>query len=99
MRDNTNAVVLALVRAAERRGLTSVEASHALAMHHGITSGALSRLHEAGAVALLTERRGTHRTYVLPGFIDGRATAPHGGTHEPPGEPLDFGDWEGGDGS
>lgn len=40
--------------------------------HHGTTSGTLSILHRAGAIARLVETRGKAHVYVLPEHIDGR---------------------------
>jgi hypothetical protein len=48
-------------------------------MHHGQASGALSVLHKEGRIARLTERRNRCAVYVLPEYVQGRETSPHGG--------------------
>jgi len=46
--------------------------------HHGKTSGVLSVLHKAGKIARLTISRNGCKIYVLPSFVNGRLTEPHG---------------------
>lgn len=73
-------------------GGTWAEVAKATGQHHGGASGALSALHKEGRVARLTERRGRCSVYVLPEYVAGRETEPHGrrSTRTCPhcGEPL-----------
>jgi hypothetical protein len=39
----------------------------------------LSDLHKAGRIARLTEERNRCKVYVLPEYVNGRETEPHGG--------------------
>lgn len=55
-------------------GLTWHELAGRLDWHHGQASGALSTLHRGGLVARLTISRNRSKVYVLPMFVDGRAT-------------------------
>jgi hypothetical protein len=70
--------VLNLLGGAGNAGMTSAEIRQVSAEHehHGSVSGALSRLHDSGAVALLMDKRGRSHIYVLPAFINGRPTLP-----------------------
>jgi hypothetical protein len=60
-------------------GLTWKELGVLAGMHHGQASGALSVLHKEGRIARLTERRNRCAVYVLPEYVQGRETSPHGG--------------------
>ena len=66
-----------LLEAAGREGLIALEAGALAGLSHGAVSGALSRLHRAGLVERLTERRGRQQVYVAPEYVDGRETAPY----------------------
>jgi hypothetical protein len=59
-------------------GATSHEVEKALGLHHGVVSGALSGMHKADRVALLTETRNGGAVYVLPQYVDGRDTQRQG---------------------
>lgn len=63
---------------ARRPGMTWAELSRTRGWHHGTASSVLSVLHMAGRIARLKERRGKSAIYVLPEYVDGRETAPHG---------------------
>jgi hypothetical protein len=59
-------------------GLTWKELAAAEGWHHGQASGVLSVLHKTGHIARLTETRDRCAVYVLPRWVAGRETAPHG---------------------
>lgn len=67
---------LALERGAD--GVTWREVAETLDIHHGSASGALSVLHKVDRLARLSETRGKAKVYVLPEFVEGRATERHG---------------------
>lgn len=69
---------------AQSYGMTWKDLAHALTLHHGQSSGILSRLHAHGELERLTERRERCAVYVLPEYVNGRETAPVGRTQ--PGE-------------
>lgn len=60
-------------------GTTWKELAESSGAHHGSASGILSRLHKEGRIARLTETREACHVYVLPEFVNGRQTQPHGG--------------------
>lgn len=70
--------VLAILAAAGRVGATWREVADSTGWHHGQASGALSVLHKRDRVARLAERRNKCQVYVLPEYVDGRETKPHG---------------------
>lgn len=73
------ATTIRLLHAAGRDGLTWKELDIATGwQHHGTTTGALSNLHKAGAIARLTDVRSRCKVYVMPNNVDGRDTEPHG---------------------
>lgn len=59
-------------------GLTWKEMSDITGEHHGQVSGALSVLHKEERIARLAESRQRCKVYVLPEFVNGRDTEPHG---------------------
>lgn len=59
-------------------GVTWKELANIELWHHGQASGVLSVLHKVGRIARLTERRDRCAVYVLPEYVNGRETAPHG---------------------
>ena len=59
-------------------GVTVHEVTRQFGWHHGQSSGALSVLHKAEHIARLTEKRDRCLIYVLPKFVEGRETEPHG---------------------
>lgn len=71
-------------------GVTVAELRGLAEMHHGQASSALSTMHKAGVLERLTERRSRCQVYVLPEYVGGRETAPHGRTRMVPVEDL----WE-----
>lgn len=67
----------------QRRGLlgtTYIELGLRYGWGHQVTSAVLSVLHKAGRVNRLTEVRNGCKVYVLPGYVNGRDTEPHGQT-------------------
>lgn len=64
-------------------GSTWKELARAHGWHHGQASGVLSVLHKTGVICRLADRRGRCKIYVLPEYVDGLETEPHGRT---PGE-------------
>lgn len=55
-------------------GVTWKELSDELNLHHGSASGVLSVLHLVGKIERLAETRNRCKVYVLPDFVQGRAT-------------------------
>jgi len=80
--------VLILAERARERGITVAELRDA-SLHHGRVSGALSVLHKVGKLARLTESRGRCKVYVLPDYVNGRPTEPHGVVHKADKETLE----------
>lgn len=60
-------------------GLTWRELDTLTSWGHGSTSRVLSDLHKAGLLARLSEVRNRCKVYVLPEYVAGRETEPHGG--------------------
>lgn len=60
-------------------GLTWRELDTLTSWGHGSTSRVLSDLHKAGLLARLSEVRNRCKVYVLPEYVGGRETEPHGG--------------------
>ena len=70
----SQSAVVNVLQMAGEHGVTVVELRGMAGWHHGKASGALSNLHKGNVAACLVEqRRGCH-VYVLPSFVDGRAT-------------------------
>jgi hypothetical protein len=80
--------VLILAGRAKERGVTVAELRDA-SLHHGRVSGALSVLHKVGKLARLKETRGKCSIYVLPEYVNGRPTSPHGVIHKADKETVD----------
>ena len=59
------------------RGRTVGEVEQGMKMGHGAASGALSRLHRAGHVVRLKERRNGQEVYIHPKFHDGQEESPY----------------------
>jgi hypothetical protein len=72
--------ILILAGRAKEKGITVAEVRDQT-LHHGRVSGALSVLHKVGKLSRLTEVRGRCKVYVLPEFVNGRPTEPHGVVH------------------
>lgn len=71
--------VLGYLRNAGLEGLTWKELAEYMHWHHGSASGVLSVLHKEGHIArLATQRRHRCAVYVLPEYVQGRATAAQG---------------------
>lgn len=70
--------VLYTVAGSQEYGMTWVEISRALNLHHGQASGALSNLHKRGHLARLTEKRDRCSLYVANRFVLDRDTIPYG---------------------
>lgn len=69
--------VLRYARAGGRNGVTAAEARQAAGEHHGRISSALTKMHIAGKLVALTERRGHGGIYVTPDNVDGREVRPY----------------------
>jgi hypothetical protein len=69
-------------------GLTVKEIRESADLHHGQASSALSLLHKSGRIERLTERRNGCAVYVLPEYVGGRETAPHGRSRAAAGVPI-----------
>jgi hypothetical protein len=61
------------------QGATWRDLADRLGYHHGSASGALSVLHKTSRIERLTEKRNRCKVYVLPEYVNGRDTEPHGG--------------------
>lgn len=72
-------VVLSLIRQSRNVGMTWREVSEVTGWHHGQASGVLSVLHKTGHLVRLTDRRDRCALYVMPEWVQGRDTSPHGG--------------------
>lgn len=79
--------ILILAERAKERGITVAEIRDA-SLHHGRISGALSVLHKVGKLVRLSEVRDKCKVYVLPEYVNGRATEPHGVVHKADKETL-----------
>lgn len=80
--------VLILADRAKERGITVAEIRDST-LHHGRVSGALSVLHKVGKLSRLTEVRGRCKVYVLPEYVNGRPTEPHGVVYKADKRTLD----------
>ena len=66
-------LVLILAAQAGERGITVADVREKNGtLHHGRVSSALTKMHIAGRLAALTERRGHQGIYVLPEYANGR---------------------------
>ena len=65
------------------QGLTSREWGELHSLEHQTYSSIPSVLHEGGFVERLAKRRGRHEIYVLPEYVNGRETKPHGRKKKP----------------
>jgi hypothetical protein len=76
----TNRLQLQILDAAiarGRRGVTAAEMREFTQEHHGRVSSAITKLHIAGKLVALTERRGHGGIYVTPEYVGGRETRPY----------------------
>lgn len=73
--------LLILASRAKERGVTVADVRDQ-SLHHGRVSGALSVLHKTGKLARLRETRERCKVYVLPEYVNGRETEPHGVIHK-----------------
>jgi hypothetical protein len=64
--------MLRYASAAGRLGVTALEARRGSGHHHGRVSSALTKLHIAGKLVALAERRNNGGIYVTPENVDGR---------------------------
>ena len=71
--------VLMFLAGRRDRGATWKELSDDTGWHHGTASGTLSVLHKTERISRLTETRDRCKVYVLPDWVNGRATEPHRG--------------------
>ena len=69
--------------AARERGVTVQEARVGAGEHHGRVSSALTKLHIAGRLVALRERRGNAGIYVHPDYVNGRETRPYRRQNQP----------------
>jgi hypothetical protein len=67
--------VLRELRNAGTHGAIWRDIALALGIHHGQASAALSVLHREGVIARLDEKRAKCSIYVLPEYVNGRATS------------------------
>lgn len=73
-------IVLAEIHSFGKHGLTSAELRGRPALaeeHHGRISSAITKLHIAGEIVALRERRGNCGVYVHPDYVSGRGTRPY----------------------
>lgn len=66
-----------------RDGATVHEAIAYANQHHGRVSSALTKLHIAGRLVALRERRGNAGIYVHPDYVNGRETRPYRRQNQP----------------
>lgn len=66
-----------LVANSKHRGLTVNEVQQALRIGHGSASGALTRLHRAGYIVRLTQKRNGQQVYMAEAFSAGREQSPY----------------------
>lgn len=76
-------LTLDMLGEAKGNGLTWLEIHYVTGLHHGQVTGLLSVLHKAGRIARLRERRNHCSVYVMPEWVQGRATEPHGRRSSP----------------
>lgn len=69
---------LDLLEETKENGATWREVADYLNTHHGVASGRLSMLHQAGQIERLSAKRGGSRVYVLPEYVEGRKTETYG---------------------
>jgi hypothetical protein len=73
--NKTQRYVLIMATQAGERGVTSAELEETGGkLHHGRVSSALTKMHIAGRLVALTERRNHAGVYVLPEHVSGRET-------------------------
>lgn len=72
------AEVLEYLRQSGAEGLTVANLRSGTGWHHGKASGLLSGLHKAGRIERLALTRNRCHVYVLPRYVMGRLTQPHG---------------------
>lgn len=77
------AAMLRLVQIAQEHGVTVHEADMMSEAHHGQVSSALTKLHIAGRLVALRERRGNAGIYVHPDYVNGRETRPYRRQNQP----------------
>lgn len=76
----TNEIQRKVVELADERGhdgITVAEARVALGEHHGRVSSALTKMHIAGKLVALEERRGNAGVYVTPEHVGDREVRPY----------------------
>lgn len=73
----------AYVSSTGRDGATVHEALAFAQEHHGRVSSALTKMHIAGRLVALRERRGNAGIYVHPGYVNGRETRPYRRQNQP----------------
>lgn len=64
-------------------GCTWRELGEHYGWHHGTATGVLSVLHKNANIARLSMRRDKCKVYVMPDYVDGRATEKHGRQSKP----------------
>lgn len=74
---NRRTRILRTLRRAGTHGATWKEISDILQVHHGSSTGSLTRLHRDEQINRLTELRDGCSIYVLPEHVNGRPTTPY----------------------
>lgn len=75
-------VALSYLRQVGEWGATWKEFGDEFGYHAGQSSGVLSVLHKEGRIVRLKNRRDRCSVYVMPEFVQGRETSPHGSHRE-----------------
>lgn len=75
-------VTLSFLRQKAEWGATWKELGEAMGWHAGQSSGVLSVLHKERVIVRLKNRRDRCSVYVMPEYVHGRETSPHG-SHVP----------------
>ena len=74
--------VVIMAQQAGTRGITVAELREKTGgLHHGRVSSATTKMHIAGKLVRLAERRGNSHVYVAPEFVDDRDVRPVSYTH------------------
>jgi len=71
------AQVIVLLAGNGEQGVTWIDVSALLGLHHGSASGLLSNLHREGRIVRLQEKRDGCLIYVLSQFVAGRRISPY----------------------
>lgn len=77
---NRQSLTIGYLAGTQEFGVTWKELSESFDWHHGQASGVLSVLHKGGMIERLKHTRNKCSVYVLPEYVSGRVTEPHGNT-------------------